>query len=113
MLEEQIIDYLHVQTGLHVSNEKNAARRYAEYILIQRTGGGVENFINNATYAIQSISSHSKLRAAQINEMVKQVMEAFADEEGISSCKLNSDYDYTNTLTKEYRYQAVFGIVYF
>ena len=113
MLEEKIISYLSTRTRLHVSNERHAGRGYREYILVQRTGGGRTNEIDRATYAIQSISVISKLRAAQICEEVKTAMEDFEQENGIFSCDLNSDYDFTNTSTKEYRYQAVFDITYF
>ena len=33
--------------------------------------------------------------------------------EQIVSVSLNSDYNYTDTTTKEYRYQAVFDIVHY
>ena len=113
MLEDKIISYLRRKTGLHTSNEKHAGRGYTEYILIQRTGGGKTNQVDRATYVIQSISVISKLRAAQICEAVKEAMEEFEQEDGIFSCDINSDYDFTNTSTKEYRYQAVFDITYF
>lgn len=113
MLEEQLISYLRTKTGLHVSNEVHAGKRRYEYILVQRTNGGCTNHIRNATYAVQSISYYSKLRAAQINETVKTAMEEFEEASNISACRLNSDYDFTNPNTKEYRYQAVFDIVYY
>ena len=112
MLESQIISYLHNKTAYPVSNE-TPRHKPKEYILIQRTNGGAENFIKSATYAVQSISAVSKLNAAQMNEIVKEFMEGFQNEPGISECRLNSDYDFTNPQTKEYRYQAVFDIVYF
>lgn len=113
MLEETLIAYLADKTGLHVSNEIPSETKPNNYILVQRTGGGETDWVPRATFAVQSISSVSKLQAAQTNETVKEVMSEFAEEDEISSCKLNSDYDYTNTSTKEYRYQAVFDIVYY
>ena len=71
------------------------------------------DLIKSARYAAQSISAVSKMRAAQMNEVVKEVMEDFETDPDISQCSLNSDYDFTNPVTKEYRYQAVFDIVYF
>ena len=99
--EAKLIAYLHEKTGLPVSNTKEAGRTSEEYILVQRTNGSRVNKIDSRTYAIQSISSISKLRAAQI------------DEPYISKCGLNSDYDFTDANTKEFRYQSVYDIVYF
>lgn len=113
MLEEQLIGYLEEKTGLHTSNEKTAGRIPQEYILVQRTGGSEVNMVDGAVYAIQSISSISKLRAAEINELVKSAMRRFNEAANISSCKLNSDYDFTDARSKEYRYQAIYEIVYF
>ena len=31
----------------------------------------------------------------------------------VASCRLNSDYNFTDTTKKQYRYQAVFDIVYY
>jgi len=65
--EAKLIAYLHEKTGLPVSNTKEAGRTSEEYILVQRTNGSRVNKIDSRTYAIQSISSISKLRAAQID----------------------------------------------
>lgn len=113
LFEAKLIEYLHTATGLHVSNEKSGDRLPERYILIQRTQGSEVEQIEGATYAIQSISSKSKLEAAEINEDVKEAMRAFPAESYVSSCRLNSDYDFTDPKTKEYRYQAVYNIVYF
>ena len=44
---------------------------------------------------------------------VVEAMEAMAETvDGVYSCKLNSDYNFTNTETREYRYQAVFNLYY-
>ena len=51
--------------------------------------------------------------AAMLNEKVKKVIGDITDLNDISSVKLNSDYNYTDTARKKYRYQAVFDFVYF
>ena len=84
-----------------------------KYILIEKTGSGRENWIDNATLAIQSVSANSLLEAARINEAVKTAMNEFADNSpDIYSCRLDTDYNFTNPATKEYRYQAVYNINY-
>ena len=111
--EAKLIAYLSEKTGLPVSNTKEAGRTSEEYILVQRTNGSRVNKIDSRTYAIQSISSISKLRAAEIDETVVEAMELYENEPYISKCGLNSDYDFTDANTKEFRYQSVYDIVYF
>lgn len=85
----------------------------AEYILIQKMGSGEINRIDRAMILVQSISKYSLLSAMEIDDLVKKAMAEFANESNkIYSCKLNSDYNNTNTETKEYRYNAVFNIYY-
>lgn len=112
MIEVEIIKYL-------ISKKIADGEVYAEvpkekperYVVTQKTASGIEDGIESAMVAIQSISSDSLLDAMILNESVKQAMLSMADEiEGIYSCKLNSDYNYTDTETKEYRYQAVFNL---
>jgi hypothetical protein len=51
-------------------------------------------------------------KTAVLNEMVKKAMEDIIEIDAVSRCELNTDYNYTDTETKRYRYQAVFDIVY-
>ena len=51
--------------------------------------------------------------AASLNERVKKVMENIIELDDICSCNLNSDYNYTDTGRKKYRYQAVFDITHY
>ena len=50
--------------------------------------------------------------AAKLNEEVKDAMEKIIEYTEISKCSLNSDYNFTDTKTKSYRYQAVFDLVF-
>ena len=51
--------------------------------------------------------------AAKLNEQLKEVVERLIQLNEISNVSLNSDYNFTDTETKEYRYQAVFDIFYY
>ena len=51
--------------------------------------------------------------AAILNEKMKDAINDITDLDSVSSAKLNSDYNYTDTARKKYRYQAVFDFVYF
>ena len=53
------------------------------------------------------------LLAAQLNEEVKEVMMTITILPSISSCRLNADYNFTDTTKKRYRYQAVFDLVHY
>ena len=44
---------------------------------------------------------------------VKEAMEKIVEMDDISKCQLNSDYNYTDTTRKKYRYQAVYDMVHF
>lgn len=111
MVENIVKNYL--QSSLNVpvrlEEEDNLGK---EYILIEKTGSSKENHVASATLAVQSFSM-SLYGAAILNERVKTAMEKIIELDDISKCELNSDYNYTDTNRKKYRYQAVFDIVYF
>lgn len=82
------------------------------YIVIEKTGSSTENHIITAMLAIQSVAG-SMYEAAELNEYVKEAMENIVELGEIGRCDCNSDYNYTDTRLKNYRYQAVFDIVYY
>lgn len=51
--------------------------------------------------------------AAKLNEKIKNLMYDLITVSEVSKVSLNSDYNYTDLETKEYRYQAVFDIHYY
>lgn len=111
MLIEQVVsDYLEETLELPAFPEK-PANPPEEYILVEKTGSSVENYINSATVAIQSYAG-SLYKAAALNEKVKGAMNGLSVLDEISSSKLNTDYNFTSTDKKQYRYQAVYDLVY-
>ena len=52
------------------------------------------------------------LKAAEINEDVITAMEQFATTTNVFGVHLQADYNFTNTATKQCRYQAVYEIHY-
>ena len=82
------------------------------YVLLAKTGSTKQNYLPSATFAFQS-HAETMYEAAILNEEVKSVVEEMIETDEISSVKLNSDYNFTDTETKEYRYQAVFDITHY
>ena len=110
MIEQIVLDYLSSKIDVPVLTEKSE-KVLDQYILIEKTGGTREDFIDSATIAIQSYAE-SMYKAAQLNELVKKAMDHMADSTTIFKSSLNSDYNFTDTTTKKYRYQAVYDIYY-
>lgn len=79
------------------------------FVLFEKTGSAKSNYLPSSTFAFQSYAE-SMYEAAKLNEELKEAVEAMIIVNEISGIKLNSDYNYTDTTTKEYRYQAVFDI---
>ena len=42
-----------------------------------------------------------------------EMLKALPELDAVSASRLNSDYNFTDTTTKRYRYQAVYDLVYF
>lgn len=110
IIEEFVIQYLNKVLDVSVSAEK-PSNPPARYVLVEKTGSSRENHIDFATIVLQSYAN-SKANAAKLNEEVKAAMDNMIIEDDISASKLNTDYDYTDTTKKEYRYQAVYDVVY-
>lgn len=110
MIEEKIIAYLKSILGIPVYASK-PEKVPNKYVLVRKTGSGSQDYITSAMVAIQSYDE-SEYKAGLLNEEVKKAMFE-PDIQDISSCKLNSDYPYTDTKTKEYRYQAIYDITHY
>ena len=112
MIEKTLLDYLSGTLDFGVYMEVPEAPGSTEYILIEKTGESEEDFVCRATFAIQSYAD-SMYRAAEINSAVKQAMDEVTKETSVTKAILNSDYNFTDTSQKKYRYQAVYELVYF
>lgn len=118
MIETTLINYLQNLTsaGTNVFAERplNIPKLY---ILLEKTGSSTENMITTSDIAIQSISDSmqdgSLLDAALLNEEVKSVMQGLEALPDIVMVRINTDYNYTDSSTKEYRYQAVYQITHY
>ena len=73
------------------------------YVILEKTGSGGSDYVHSATFAFQSYAP-SLQKAAELNLITVNE---------ISGVHHNSDYNFTDTETKQYRYQAVYDINYF
>ena len=110
MIEKVICDYLSTILDCRVLPEK-PERPYGKMVFVERTGGS-GRFVRNTTIAIQSYAT-SMYEAAVLNEQVISAMEGIEELNVIVKVSLNQNYNYTDTITKEYRYQAVFDVTHY
>lgn len=110
MILFKLIDYLTKNLDVYVGVE--APESTSGYVLLDQTGSSNRNHITTTTIAVQSYGS-SLEDAIRLNESVKAVMLNFAEDSEVSRVKLETDYNFTNTATKQYRWQAVYEITHY
>lgn len=110
MIEKIVLDYLNNTLRVSAFMEK-PANPPEKYVLLEKTGGSSENYIKSATIAIQSYAG-TLYEAATLNEEVKTAMDNIVILNDVMGSDLNSDYNFTDTTKKQYRYQAVYELFY-
>lgn len=112
MIEKILLDHL---------NEKLTPPVYMErpvdppekFVLLERTGGSTSNHITGeGTFAIQSYAP-SLYQAAELNEAVLKVVPEFPTHKEINFARVDGYYNFTDSTTKDYRYQAVVHVGYY
>ncbi|MBR4406076.1 MAG: hypothetical protein IKT30_06850 [Bacteroidaceae bacterium] len=88
------------------------AKKPSAFYLMEKTAGGQSDKINQATIAIQSYAD-TLYDAALMNETIKAAMTDAIELDEVSRVEINSDYNFTDPTTKQYRYQAVFVVTYY
>lgn len=110
MIELVVKDFLDNNLNIPVLLEKER-KLTGKFVLLEKTGGTSRNQLHSATIAIQSYAD-SLYESALLNEEVKTVMSNLVEVTNVYGVSLNSDYNFTDAETKQYRYQAVFDINY-
>lgn len=110
MIAKILLDYLNEH--LSVPAYMEAHSELTDYVLIDQTGSSRENQITTTTLAIQSYGG-TLYNAMLLNESVKQAMDGFLQLPQVARVELQTDYNFTNTTTKQYRWQAVFLITHY
>jgi len=111
MIELIILNHLKSKLDVPVSLEKPSAQT-GSYVVFEKTSSSKGDHLPSATIAFQSYAE-TLYQAVVLNEKVKNVVESLIELDEIRGLSLNSDYNFTDTSTKEYRYQAVYDIRYY
>ncbi len=111
MIEKIVLNALQNELSIPVVMEVPEDKP-ASYVVLDKTGSQRSNRIDRATFAVQSIAP-TLYQAASLNEQVKAVMDQLPYlAQDVFGAELDSDYNFTDTETKERRYQAVYIITY-
>ena len=111
MIEQIVREHIEKAIDVPVYMEV-PAKMPGTFITLEKTGSGRTNHIDAATFAVQSWAE-SLQAAAELNQQAKKAMDSLIEEAEIARSRLNSDYNFTDTSTKKYRYQAVYDLTYY
>ena len=106
MIELTILNHLKTKLSVPVYLEEPETKP-VRYVLFEKTGSGRSNRLGSSTFAFKSYAE-SLYEAAALNEQTKAAVDSLIELKEIASVRLNSDYNFTDTATKRYRYQAVY-----
>lgn len=110
MIETTVIKHLSNALRVPVYAER-PEKPEESYVIVEKTGSSRTNYVDHAMIAIQSYAA-TMLGAAELNEEVKAAMDDLISIDKVSESRLNSDSNFTDISTKQYRYQAVYDITY-
>lgn len=110
MIAKDLLDYLNEALSVGVYME--SPEELTNYVLLDQTGSSRNDHIVTTTIAVQSYGS-SLYEAMVLNETIKTAMEGFAQLANVTRVELDTDYNFTNTATKQYRWQAVYNITHY
>lgn len=108
MIELTILNHLKTKLSVPVYLEEPETKP-VRYVLLEKTGSGRSNRLGSSTFAFKSYAE-SLYEAAALNEQTKTAVDSLIELKEIASVRLNSDYNFTDTTTKRYRYQAVYDL---
>lgn len=112
MIETILLEYLDAANLSAEVYMEQPKVKPAAFFLLEKTGGMEVEHISESTFVIQSYAS-TLVDAAKMNEEIKAVMRDAIVLDAISRVELNGDYNYTDSSTKQYRYQAVFVVTHY
>lgn len=112
-IEETVIKYLKEQFPYESVTAEVPEGMPDRFITVEKTGSQQVNVgLCRSTLAIQSWE-RTKYGAAELSKSVCEAMWEIPDYEDTVTRSQGSDYDFTDTTTKRYRYQAVFTLTHY
>lgn len=112
MIEETVLNYLKYHLSVPVyCNEPST--KDPEYVVIEKTGGNIENKIKESTIAIQSYGKTKYRACALMEEVIATMTDGLIALDDISEVVVNGSSDFTDTTTKRPRYQSIFIITHY
>lgn len=115
MIERIVFDFLTEKMSVPVYMEipKDPPKKM---IVLEKTGSSLNEHIKTSTFAVRSYDK-TLFEAASLNELVKAAVldgiDGLIALDGVLRVDLNSDYNFTDTTTKQYRYQAIFIVTHY
>lgn len=82
------------------------------YFIVERLGSSDKNHIGRAQFAVQSYAP-TLVEAMKLNDRAITALKSFAALLRVCRCTKVTDYNFTDTATHRYRWQAVFDITYY
>lgn len=111
MIIRDIIDCLSAHLSCYVGVQ--APAQTTGYVLIDKTGSDTRNHITTSTIAVQCYGE-TLLDAIQLWERVDPIMQGeLIKSDKIASVRLETDYNFTDISTKQYRWQAIYDITHY
>lgn len=92
--------------------EKPEHRLPRRFVLIEKVGGRKANHVRTESFALQSYSLNSLFEAATLDAEVCEAMDNIISLPEIGASRMTSNYSFTDTRTKKYRYQSVYDITF-
>lgn len=113
MIEVTILNYLNSQSLSARVYTEIPKEMPSKFFVIEKTGSSMDDHIPRSTFAVKSYAP-SMYEAASMNEEIKaEMLDGLITLGDIARVELNTDYNFTDTATKTYRYQAVFDITHY
>lgn len=112
MIEIIVLSYIQRMTDISTFLEE-PERPPEKYVIVEKVGSTYANRFDGAVIAVQSYAP-TLLEAAELSRAIKQHMHRLPElVEAVTHCSCTGDYNYTDTQTHRYRYQAVYSINYY
>lgn len=113
MIEETVRNFLLSNLDVPVYYQVPKENLPEEFVVIEKTGSYRNDRLTESTFALQSYAP-KLYRAMLLNEKVKKAMDAMAQSiDDVTKSELNTDYNFTDSSTKRYRYQAVYVVTHY